>query len=74
MYVDTSKTIKNGKVLYTRSLLRESYREKGKVKHRTIANISKCSDKEIHAIKLALKHKNDLTSLGYKGRMKDVTV
>lgn len=71
MYVDTSKTIKNGKVLYTRSLLRESYREKGKVKHRTIANISKCSDKEIQAIKLALKHKNDLTSLGsLKGNIK----
>jgi transposase len=63
MYVDTSKSIQNGKV-YTRALLRESYREKGKVKHRTIANISKCSDKEIQAIKLALKHKNDLTSLG----------
>ena len=71
MYVDTSKTIKNGKVLYTRSLLRESYREKGKVKHRTIANISKCSDKEIDAIKLALKHKNDLSSLGsLKGNIK----
>ncbi len=70
MYVDTSKSIQNGKV-YTRSLLRESYREKGKVKHRTIANISKCSDKEIQAIKLALKHKNDLTSLGsLKGNIK----
>jgi len=70
MYVDTSKSIQNGKV-YTRALLRESYREKGKVKHRTIANISKCSDKEIQAIKLALKHKNDLTSLGsLKGNIK----
>jgi len=74
MYVDTSKSIQNGKV-YTRSLLRESYREKGKVKHRTIANISKCSDKEIQAIKLALKHKNDLTSLGsLKGNIKTLHI
>ncbi len=63
MYVDTSRSIQKGKV-YKRDLLRESYREEGKVKHRTIANISKCSDQEIKAIKLALKHKSDLTSLG----------
>lgn len=70
MYVDISQSIQNGKV-YKRFLLRESYREKGKVKHRTIANISKCSEKEIQAIKLALKHKNDLTSLdSLKGTLK----
>ena len=33
------------------------------VKHRTIANISSCSPEEIHAIKLALRHKGDLTTL-----------
>ena len=60
MYVDTSYS-HNGK--YVRHLLRESYREGGKVKHRTIANLSHCSPDEIAAIKLALKHKNDLGQL-----------
>ena len=70
MYVDTSQSIQNGKI-YKRALLRESYREKGKVKHRTIANISKCSNQEIQAIKLALKHKHDLTRLdSLKGNIK----
>lgn len=59
MYVDVSKS--QGK--YTRYLLRESYREKGKVKHRTVANISQCSEEEIEAIRLALKHKKDLAAL-----------
>lgn len=63
MYVDTSK-IKNGSKNYTRHLLRTSYRKDGKVLHRTIANISDCSDEEIEAIRLALKHKGDLTIVG----------
>src|SRR6202030_2461350 len=50
---DTCK-VRSGHKVYTRVLLRESYREDGKVKHRTIANLSKCSDQEIAAIKLAL--------------------
>jgi hypothetical protein len=44
--------------------LRQNYRENGKVKHRTIANLSKCTEEEIEAIKLALKHKGDLTKIG----------
>ena len=59
MYVDASKS--HGK--YTRFLLRENYREDGKVKHRTIANLSHCSVEEIDAIKLALKHKKNLAAL-----------
>ena len=59
MYIDTSTT--KGK--YTRYLLRQSYREGGKVKHRTIANLSHCTKKEIEAIRLALKHKDKLVSL-----------
>ena len=59
MYID--KSTSKGK--YVRYLLRENYRENGKVKHKTIANLSKCSADEIEAIKLALKHKNDLTTL-----------
>jgi len=45
-------------------LLRNSYRQDGKIKHATLGNISSCSDQEIAAIKLALKHKHDLQNLG----------
>jgi hypothetical protein len=62
MYLDQCKTKINGKT-YHRVLLRESYRDKGKVKHRTIANLSSCSKEEIQAIELALKHKKDLEFL-----------
>jgi hypothetical protein len=63
MYVDISTVKHNGKS-YTRYLLRQSYREQGKVKHRTLANLSSCSQEEIDAIRLALRHKHDLTQLG----------
>lgn len=63
MYVDTAYIKQKGKT-YVRHLLRESYREDGKVKHRTIANLSRCSQEEIEAVKLALKHKKDLCLLG----------
>lgn len=63
MYVDIS-VLHRGNKTYTRALLRESYREGGKVKHRTIANISKCSLAEIEAIQLALRHKDALGNLG----------
>ena len=62
MYIDAS-TVRQGDKTYTRYLLRESYREGKKVKHRTIANLSKCSPEEIAAIRLALRHKKDLTQL-----------
>jgi len=62
MYVDISSLQKNDRT-YKRALLRESYREQGKVKKRTIANLSACSEKEIAAIKLALQHKNDLSEV-----------
>lgn len=60
MYVDSATSRINGKT-YTRHLLRQSYREGGKVKHRTIANLSRCSPEEIEAIRLALRHKAELT-------------
>ena len=62
MYVD-DQTIKRGASSYRRVLLRESYREDGKVKTRTLGNISKSPDEEIEAIKLALKMKGDLPAL-----------
>ena len=58
MYVDSCTTGK-----YARHLLRESYRKDGLVKKRTIANLSNCSEEEIEAINLALKHKSDLAAL-----------
>jgi len=63
MFVDMS-TVRSGNKTYTRYLLRESYRDNGKVKHRTIANLSQCSPAEIEAIRLALSHKHALTNLG----------
>ena len=58
MYIDTS-----GNKTYARHLLRESYQEGNKVKHKTIANISGCSEEQIAAIRLALRHKKDLSML-----------
>ena len=62
MYIDDQRFKKDGKI-YRRVLMRSSYRSNGKVCHDTIANLSKCSDKEIDAIKFALAHKDELTSL-----------
>ena len=70
MYIDTAKSTQSGKT-YRRHLLRVSFREGGKVKHRTIANLSHCSEEEIAAIKLALRHKDNLAQLG---SIKDVTM
>lgn len=66
MYVDVSTVRANGKS-YTRTLLRESYRERGKVKHRTIANLSQCSAEEIQALRLALRHKAQLAEMIQSG-------
>src|SRR6516225_2178928 len=63
MYIDTSRITRGGKT-YTRHLLRESYRANGKVLHRTIANVSHCSAAEIEAMRLALRHKEELEHLG----------
>src|SRR5216684_7325321 len=63
MYIDTSHLTRGGKT-YTRHLLRESYRANGKVLHRTIAIVSHCSEEEIEAMRLALRHKENLEHLG----------
>lgn len=62
MYID-SANVKSGKKIYRRHLLRASYRENGKVKHKTIINLSGFSEAEIAALKLALKHKDHLSDL-----------
>ena len=63
MFADSASVTRNGKT-YTRHLLRTSFRQHGKVTHRTVANISDGSEEEIAAIKLALKHKGNLAALG----------
>ena len=73
MYIDTSTTRRNQKT-YTRYLLRESFRENGKVKHRTIANLSACSPEEISAIKLAFAHKHDVKGLREKLSPDNLTI
>lgn len=62
---------KLGKI-YTSVLLRESYRVKEKVKNRTIANLTKSDSTEVKAIKLALKHKDNLSDLA--NIIEDVTL
>ena len=62
MHIDTATTIRNGK-RYTRHLLRETFRENGKVRHRTLFNLKGCSEDEIIAMKLALQHKKNLSVL-----------
>src|SRR6059058_457738 len=52
----------NGKS-YASIYLRESYREGTHVRKRNIANLTHCNPKEIAAIELALRHKNNLTAL-----------
>jgi transposase len=52
---------------YETVLLRESYREGKKVKKRTVANLTHCSEDEIVAIEIALKHKANLKGMISQG-------
>jgi hypothetical protein len=63
VYLDVSKVTSPKGVSYSRVLLRSSYREDGKIKHRTLGNLSSCSPEEVDAVRLALKHKDKLASL-----------
>ncbi len=62
VYVDTITKKVDNKV-YTRYLIRDSHWENGKIKHSTIANISRCSLEEIQAIRLALKYKGNISDV-----------
>jgi transposase len=53
MYIERIRR-KHGDKLYVTTLIRESYRDGKKVKHRTIANISKLPDHAIHSIETSL--------------------
>jgi hypothetical protein len=62
MRLDTIHKTVNGKT-YTSHLLRHAYRDHGKVRHRTIANLTGYPVAEIAAIRLALEHQGDLAHL-----------
>jgi hypothetical protein len=63
MYItETTRPGPHGTV-YRCVLLRQSYREGGQVKNRTLANLSHCTPQEIEALRLALQHKDDLAVL-----------
>ncbi len=63
MYLDISRVHSAKGVAYSRVLLRTSFRENGKVRHRTLGNLSGCSEEEINAVRLALKHKEQLAQM-----------
>jgi hypothetical protein len=64
MYItDVLTKTKSGQLSHRCTLLRESYRKDGKVKTRTIANLTHCNPAEVAAIRWALQHKDDFTLL-----------
>jgi len=65
MYITEVLTkTKKGKVSHRCVLLRESYRENGRVKNRTLTNLTHCAPSEVAAMRLALAHKDNLADLG----------
>lgn len=58
MHIDRCRTGKYGRIL-----LRDSYREDGKNRHHTILNLTNWPKKDLNALELALKHKDDLKKI-----------
>jgi transposase len=63
MYITKHYSTSSSGTKHRSVLLRESYREGGKVKNRTLANLKNLPDDAIQAIEMALKHKDDLAAL-----------
>jgi hypothetical protein len=64
MYITEVLTkTQKGEISHRCILLRESYRKGGKVKNRTIANLTHSNPNEVAAMRLALAHKDDLSVL-----------
>jgi transposase len=63
MYITKHYSKTSSGKTYRSILLRESYRENGKVKNRTLANLKNLPDDMIDALEVRLKHKNDLAAL-----------
>lgn len=68
MYITEVPCKKASGKVFKSILLRKSYREGGKVKNMTIANLSNCSEDEINRIRSALKNKKNAldTSSGFE--------
>lgn len=60
-----------GKIAHRCILLRESYREHGKVKTRTLANLTHCPPRDVVALRWALQHKHDLLSPEDSARLRE---
>jgi len=72
MYITGIKTHScTGKLSHTCTLLRESYYDKptGKVKNRTLANLTHCDPLSVEAMQFALKHKKDFYEIKAMGKM-----
>ena len=63
MYVDRCEYTTKYGVIHVRYLLRESFRENGKVMHRTILNLTPYGEETALAIQLALTHRREFTQL-----------
>ena len=58
MYITEILTkTKTGQISHRCILLRETYRENGKVKNRTLANLTHCKPQDVAALRLALQRK-----------------
>ena len=60
MYIAEIKCKKTSGKVFKTYLLRQSYREDGKVKNRTLANLSTCTEEEINLFKAFLKLKGKI--------------
>lgn len=61
MYITTVVTkTKSGEISYKCKLLRHSYREDGKVKNKTLANLNHFPEADVKAIEYALEHKHEI--------------
>lgn len=68
MYIDRNPTINKSGNKSRRAILRHSYRKDGKIKKKTIANLSALADDELDAIELALKNKGNISNLTNIGK------
>src|ERR1700722_7856360 len=70
MHIVQSKFTVRGKT-YVKTLLRTSFREGGKVKKKTIANLTNWPDEDLAAFKFALEHKKDLGAIELNPTIQD---
>ena len=62
MYLESIKSVRNGKTYFTH-LVRETYREGGKIKHRTVSNVSNLPAEHLRQLKNNLAGKNGNISI-----------